>query len=1702
MAKELIKKTAGVSGNSVAGKSFQIFTVSEELLQKVVEAVQAGEKEARSSGNVQSFEVFCHGFRQNISLGRIMVVPAKVCSDRKSFPTALLHGALIRIFGWGGEEIADLVEKKIGDSEFDEYSQADFDSLKESIFRDVRTGEEASLVVFAPNWMNSREYICFHFTKDAEELKNDLRHQVFSAYYNPSVSSAFNALMTNVDTTKVDVTDVTPKLSYPFLTENPLKQFPQLEKQAGWKKETILLNRKTADAVTKQTLDPQELDVFDSLNQALENSMLPEADGAQGEGGFTAPEAHPGVPREAASKQAAEGGELPFVEVLTSMGWSDQGNPGEWMKDDPRLFVMTYPDGYRVYLDGNELAEGDNPEELHRIIEQAAEVGIDSLKPPQRYASKEACAPHETPFTNVGPGTEAHAEQEASAPAMKESVQEDEGKEDEESGSPIGIAIDEQGVPRRKEEETKTAAAKCDTCGHSKEDHHSDRGYGACWHGSGKGNRCGCKKYKAAKTAAEAHNPSNRKHDSAHPETQRVDPTRLSSAVSAAYNGGFVDKHNMPPQKVKDYLSDKMGNNNEYAPHAAADHAKQIEAGAYGDDPLNRRSNEKWGSAEVPVFKRSNKEVMASYIADVVAAEIDEPSEAISTKGKQARAKKESLLDRFRPKTAVELDIDSIWDAITEDMGPAPLVDVDTDPSNPAPSNTEGESQSTPGDAKEEPRSGARPNKRDVEDLPKAFRSPEPEDEKSLSDSEADAQEDSMPHADAKQSGWNIDSKYADFVDDVAGEIEDEEELPRMGCDQCEMMQINGVPCHETGCPNMGARWDAENGAWVKQRECFECGMEVDEDDPCCSAPVMDEAEEARFGSKKEATGEMSQSEADDPRAWPLHHAIAEALGGTVKAFDQYQGPYVLIGSEVRGEGVYAPATPMKGTVRLWIQFDEGGIATVYNEDNEKLSEPFSWNDTQGAIEAAKSVLDQPKSASAKTAMPPRPGRDVKAGRDEVETRAEQIMVLENQVWDKLGIGSGGELRENPELYARYTTEMLAALKDAGIRRVSKAVLNYLTNENYHSLVKLITDTAARSKGAVRKKADTADNEYDIDAATNPTSKETGPSDTVECHKDTDAERSKGTDRPKPEKGADIKQAGGTKRVYEDAMIQNEQLLNSIKHGDSVTILVPAGIGRGGQEWKERSGKAVMRSAEGGWVLNMGGPHGTPGLANERNIVRVKKGKPAPGQERLGSEKRADTADNPANEKGGEGAIGVKTEKEISDTQGKTPKYDVTGSAKKADTADNPYNMEDDGKAAPENKKVVEKKDTTGPTPDNTKSANQNKGIKQMVGEKHDHGIEGDIAQAKSESTSPDAVDKDIPQPTVSVLDAGKRKNSAKVADLDDEAPSWIDRHSITCAYCGELADEREATRLPEGELCARCAKEHPELVPQEVEEEFFADAPNDPLGYAERVRELEAEGMTTSDAQAVADAEFQKRGADKTAAVWMNEYDIDDAIRTLGDDPVLGKAVRFLAEFRDEVNSHSDGWAYWRAPAAAAGQLMALIQAGMDIKRGRGGIEPQQITDKSIAKAMGPIKSFMTRRGLAAGMQMPKLAADISGDMGEAKSELDYDKAGIADEPMAECTVCAEEAGGRKNSAMKQTVGPKHDGGIEGDIAEAEAGVDFDKAQIAGESRAEDTVNPSHFAGEGDKTACGESQPESVEFDWGAGDLADIVLVEEEEEK
>ena len=254
---------------TVALKSFQSFMVNDGLLGKVVEAVKAGEKEARSTGNIQTFEVFYKGFRQNIAIGRVMVIPAKVADSREDFPIALLYGCLMRQFG--GEEMADLLNYKIGDSEFDEYSKADLAALKDKIFKNEE-GKYESLILFAPHWWNKREYIAFKFTKDDEKLANMLRHLVFSAYFDPRLSSAFNALMTDVSTDKLDVTNITPKLNIPGLAENPLKEYPVLDKMASVNKK-VFLTFKTAAGIEQSQIEPEELNVFEALNTAVERAL-------------------------------------------------------------------------------------------------------------------------------------------------------------------------------------------------------------------------------------------------------------------------------------------------------------------------------------------------------------------------------------------------------------------------------------------------------------------------------------------------------------------------------------------------------------------------------------------------------------------------------------------------------------------------------------------------------------------------------------------------------------------------------------------------------------------------------------------------------------------------------------------------------------------------------------------------------------------------------------------------------------------------------------------------------------------------------------------------------------------------------------------------------------------------------------------------------------------------------------------------------------------------------------------------------------------------------------------------------------------------------------------------------------------------------------------------------------------------------------
>ncbi len=107
-------------------------------------------------------------------------------------------------------------------------------------------------------------------------------------------------------------------------------------------------------------------------------------------------------------------------------------------------------------------------------------------------------------------------------------------------------------------------------------------------------------------------------------------------------------------------------------------------------------------------------------------------------------------------------------------------------------------------------------------------------------------------------------------------------------------------------------------------------------------------------------TGEMFKSEVTREN-FPLMFAIADAVKGTVEPFDQYQGPYVCVGRDIRaGSEPYAVAPTGLGVIRLWLCTDDGVQATIYNEAIEMQSNPFLLHrdDTEEyAVYAALSVI-------------------------------------------------------------------------------------------------------------------------------------------------------------------------------------------------------------------------------------------------------------------------------------------------------------------------------------------------------------------------------------------------------------------------------------------------------------------------------------------------------------------------------------------------------------------------------------------------------------------------------------------------------------------------------------------------------------------------------------------------------------------------
>ena len=118
-------------------------------------------------------------------------------------------------------------------------------------------------------------------------------------------------------------------------------------------------------------------------------------------------------------------------------------------------------------------------------------------------------------------------------------------------------------------------------------------------------------------------------------------------------------------------------------------------------------------------------------------------------------------------------------------------------------------------------------------------------------------------------------------------------------------------------------------------------------------------------------TGEMcnidQDGKDDSGNEWTMHAAIVKALraegyDATLQPFDQYQGPYILVGKDIRvGERPYQLAVQNMGVIRLWIVVDSDGEGLVYREDIDASSDAFWCDDIEGAIDGARELLARTK---------------------------------------------------------------------------------------------------------------------------------------------------------------------------------------------------------------------------------------------------------------------------------------------------------------------------------------------------------------------------------------------------------------------------------------------------------------------------------------------------------------------------------------------------------------------------------------------------------------------------------------------------------------------------------------------------------------------------------------------------------------------
>lgn len=271
---------------NVTLRGYQVFGANDEILNQAVDEVKAAVKAAKASGEVQVVSLFRRGYRHDLQIGELYVVPPSVCDSAEDFPLALLRAQVRHHATPEGRiefEMGALVDK-------DDLPKETLTAFKDVVFREGGEGDLKPLLVWRACW--SSPYDAIGFLYDEKTVLGKLREVAYAAPFNPALSSVLDALkatsenhaafvvsapvtqhMFSVpDSEDQDFPKLVPGLEYPAAEEDG-----RTKKTASQKVERRPVLRITAaniPAVEKDILTDGEMQCMAAMDQEVGDTVV------------------------------------------------------------------------------------------------------------------------------------------------------------------------------------------------------------------------------------------------------------------------------------------------------------------------------------------------------------------------------------------------------------------------------------------------------------------------------------------------------------------------------------------------------------------------------------------------------------------------------------------------------------------------------------------------------------------------------------------------------------------------------------------------------------------------------------------------------------------------------------------------------------------------------------------------------------------------------------------------------------------------------------------------------------------------------------------------------------------------------------------------------------------------------------------------------------------------------------------------------------------------------------------------------------------------------------------------------------------------------------------------------------------------------------------------------------------------------------